>query len=114
MSTFVRDFNGRVDRYEFDFQHCTYANGWAQIDTYQDASYFGVWTNPERREIVTYCEGDITMEICDDDNDYRRACVACLTFYSTAHGLAPARIDCKANPAMFDRFVSLGLASYLH
>ena len=29
------------DRYTYDFGHCSYENGWAQVDTAQDASYFG-------------------------------------------------------------------------
>lgn len=31
------------ERYDFDFGECSYANGWAQIDTRQDASYYGTW-----------------------------------------------------------------------
>lgn len=124
MSKIVRGFEAQTERYAFDFDRCTYANGWAQVDTYQDASYFGIWTNPDLREIVTYCEGDVTREICDDDGDYRAALVACLTFYKgpwrawragevqTRH--ATAMVDCFTVPAMRDRFVSLGLASYLH
>jgi hypothetical protein len=34
------------DRYVYDFVLCTYDKGWAQIDTRQDASYYGTWTNP--------------------------------------------------------------------
>ena len=34
------------DRYVYDFGLCTYEKGWAQVDTAQDASYFGTWANP--------------------------------------------------------------------
>ncbi len=30
-----------ADRYTYDFGLCSYENGWAQVDTAQDASYFG-------------------------------------------------------------------------
>jgi hypothetical protein len=59
------------NRYLYDFRVCTYEKGWAQIDTRQDAAYYGSWTNPVRREIFTYCEGCKAQEgegskgICD-------------------------------------------------
>ncbi len=57
----VREF-AQADRYVYDFGSCSYANGFAQIDTRQDASYFGTWCSPERRMIVNYCEGDVTIQ----------------------------------------------------
>ena len=56
--------------YAFDFKHCTPANGWAQIDTRQDASYFGTWTNPFTLKIVTYCEADIVIEEANSPAEY--------------------------------------------
>ena len=32
------------DRYTYDFGLCSFEKGWAQVDTAQDASYFGTWT----------------------------------------------------------------------
>ena len=43
----TREF-GPGDRYVYDFGLCSYENGWAQVDTAQDASYFGTWANPTR------------------------------------------------------------------
>jgi hypothetical protein len=34
------------DRYRFDFDLCSCARGWAQVDTAQDASRFGTWASP--------------------------------------------------------------------
>ena len=51
-------FDPMTDRYSFDFKLCTPKNGWAQVDTSQDASYFGTWANPFERKTVSYCEGD--------------------------------------------------------
>ena len=50
------------DRYVYDFGLCSYENGWAQVDTAQDASYFGTWANPTRLMIFSYCEGDTTLK----------------------------------------------------
>lgn len=52
------------ERYRFDFRKCPPAKGWAQYDTDQDASYFGVWVNIRQREIVTFAEGDFTRVLC--------------------------------------------------
>ncbi len=56
---------GHGDRYRFDFKDCTRKDGWLQYDTEQDAWYFGVWVHPEKMEIVTYAEGDITRVKCE-------------------------------------------------
>lgn len=58
-----------ADRYLYDFGLCSYANGFAQIDTPQDASYFGTWVNPAKRIIFTYCEGDTTTQVCESDEE---------------------------------------------
>lgn len=71
--TLQRGFEVFSDRYKYDFKVMTYANGWAQIDSKQDASYYGTWTNPERREIFNYCEGDTCLTRCDTDEDYIQA-----------------------------------------
>lgn len=63
-----RGFNPS-DRYTYDFGQCTTGNGWAQIDTSQDASYFGTWINPELRQILCYCEGDVTVQTADTDTE---------------------------------------------
>ena len=49
------------DRYLFDGIAGNY-----QIDTWQDAWYFGMWINPKERSISTYAEGDFTKVTCLD------------------------------------------------
>ena len=56
-----------ADRYLYDFKVCTTSKGWAQIDTSQDASYFGQWINPTERKIFCYCEGDTILTECESD-----------------------------------------------
>lgn len=41
--------------------------GFAQVDSRQDASYFGTWISPTKRILFNYCEGDCTITKCDTD-----------------------------------------------
>jgi hypothetical protein len=50
MTTLTRDF-APADRYLYDFKLLTSGKGWAQLDTRQDASYYGTWINPTKRQI---------------------------------------------------------------
>ncbi len=56
------------DRYEIDFAD-DFA-GWAQYDTDQDAAYHGVWVHRADRAVLSYCEGDWSLEIYADDATY--------------------------------------------
>ena len=42
---------------------CTYEREWESLETVQDNSYFGVFVNQRERRIVTFAEGDLTVEI---------------------------------------------------
>ena len=57
----TREF-ASADRYTYDFGLCSYEYRWAQVDTAQDASYFGTWANPARLMIFSYCEGGTTLK----------------------------------------------------
>lgn len=99
------DFAPMRERYHYDFRECTYAKGWAQIDTWQDASYFGIWTSPTERKILTYCEGDITIQSADTDAEYVQIVRECIGYYEGA------AIDASS---LKHRFVALGLEEVLH
>jgi hypothetical protein len=101
------------DRYKYDFGVLSYQKGWAQIDTKQDASYYGTWTNPELRQIFSYCEGDTCLTKCDTDADYVEAIRDCADWNKTAGywiGIDPG-FD---NSGMKERFENLGLTELLH
>lgn len=59
-----------ADRYKYDWGLCSSQNGFAQVDTRQDASYFGTWANPLKRIVFCYCEGDCTTVECDTDEEF--------------------------------------------
>jgi len=65
-----RSFTPDGDRYIFDFDLCPSKEGWAQLDTRQDAWYYGNWANPFERKIISYAEGDVTITTCDTDEEF--------------------------------------------
>ena len=67
------------DRYVIDFAE-DFA-GWEQFDTSQDAHYFGVWMHYERRLILTYCEGDWTLEESETVEEHREKVQRCIDCY---------------------------------
>jgi len=99
------------DRYAYDWTLKS-ADGWAQIDTTQDASYYGTWTNPFTREFVNYCEGDITKAKSDTDEEY--------VFHLREHikwnqdNDYFVGIDPMMSPSLTTRLQELGLADCFH
>ncbi len=47
-----------ADRYMFD--ETLTRRGYHQLDSEQDASYFGTWFKPEDLEMIEFAEGDVT------------------------------------------------------
>jgi len=118
---YYTSFDPMTDRYEFDFKQCTYKNGWVQCDTYQDASYFGIWANLTDRKIVTYAEGDITRVEADDDAEFRTAMLSMLLAYDAGIQYDGRWRHAKIDPGLgqqridnMRRAAELGLAAYLH
>lgn len=101
-----------ADRYLYDFKVLTYAKGWAQVDTKQDASYYGTWTNPMTREIFNYCEGDVCLTKCETDDDYRQA-IAELVRWNRESGYWLG-IDAGFGEDMKAAFANLGMSDLLH
>ena len=58
------------ERYYWDMGPCGADEGWVQYDTSQDAWYFGVWVNPEKRLTLTYAEGDLSVVECPTDESF--------------------------------------------
>ena len=101
------------DRYVYDFEIYSYEKGWAHVDTAQDASYFGIWANPTRLMIFSYCEGDTTLKEAGSPEEFA-AELREIDAWNRANGYGPAKIDPGFDPAMKAAFERLGLADMLH
>ena len=112
MSTIVRHFNP-ADRYLYDFRLCTIDKGWAQIDTSQDASYFGQWVNPQTLQILCYCEGDVIRTDCDSPADLQ-AEIATMKQWNTDQGHRFMGIDPGFSEPLKTALIDAGLQEYLH
>lgn len=67
------------DRYSYDGY--LLPKGWRQYDTFQDASYFGVWVNTELKQIFTYAEGDRSLVVCDNEDEFKAELKKLAEFY---------------------------------
>jgi hypothetical protein len=108
-----------ADRYLYDFKVCTTDKGWAQLDTRQDASYFGTWINPTARKIFCYCEGDTTLTECETDAELQAELATMAAWnaengyraFSTGKAIA---IDPGFNDDLKAACVAAGIGGYLH
>jgi hypothetical protein len=55
------------DRYAYDFGLCA---DFAQVNTSEDASWFGIWACPSRLVVFTFCEGDCSTVQCDTPAEF--------------------------------------------
>jgi hypothetical protein len=108
----VTEFMPMSDRYAFDFRLCPFSKGWAQLDTRQDASYYGNWINPLTRQICSFAEGDVTIITCDDDAEFIAQVTETFGWHKE-RGYEPA-IDGMCSEPIVARFNELGLAHMLH
>ena len=108
----IRKFDALGERYQFDARLCRAGAGWAQVDTTQDASYFGTWTNPSTRQILEFCEGDITLRTAEADDEYVAA-VRALHAWNLERRYWKG-IDPGFDEALRGEFHRLGLADLLH
>ena len=109
----TRNFRPLSDRYSFDCGACSYANGFAQIDTRQDAPWYGGWCAPATRTIVSFCEGDVTTTVCETDAEFS-AQLRELAKWNDEAGYGPMKIDAVFHEELRQAFDTLGLADLLH
>lgn len=101
------------DRYRFDFDLCTCARGGIQVDTAQDASWFGRWASPSERTILNFAKGDVTRTVCSTDEEIAGA-LREIERWNRDHGFGPARIDPSFGAALKAAFEAVGLAVMPH
>lgn len=112
MKTVTRNFLPS-DRYLYDFKLCTTDKGWAQIDTSQDASYFGQWINPTKRKIFAYIEGDLILTQLDTDAELKEE-VEEMKRWNEEQGHCFLGIDPGFSTDLKAALTTIGLGEYLH
>lgn len=112
MATLTRGFDVMGDRYRYDFQKCRLSDGWAQLDTRQDASYYGTWANPLTFEIQSYCEGDTTRTKCEDEADFIKELTSTIEWNKEAGYWIG--IDAGGVERIEAAFTRMGFGEYLH
>jgi len=101
------------DRYLYDFKLCTSGKGWAQVDTSQDASYYGCWANPTELRVLSYAEGDVCLTKCDTEAEFIVE-IRSIKSWNEENGYSFKGVDCLCNEGIIERFTKLGLAELLH
>jgi hypothetical protein len=107
MATRKKEFVGG-ERYNFDFNQCANSEGWAQVDTGDDASYFGNWINLERLQLVSFMEGDVVTITAKDKEEF----VA--EFIKLDECLDDVKIDPGFNEKLESDLKEVGLGAYIH
>jgi len=102
-----------VDRYQFDFDRCSLKNGWAQIDTSQDAWYFGQWANPLELRIMVYAEGDCTLMTASSKAEFVKE-IRSMAEWNIKQGWGFGIDAGFRKTEIVDAFQSLGLGDLLH
>lgn len=109
----IRGFEMGIERYTFDWGACSSRKGWAQIDTGQDASYFGTWANPEKLQIFSFVEGDTCLRKAETPDEFVTEIRGIKTWNDeSGHGFKG--IDTLCVDAITERFEALGLGDLLH
>jgi hypothetical protein len=101
-----------ADRYRFDFNECTTGNGYAQVDTGSDASYFGIWANPFTLTTVSFVEGDVYRNTAENEQEFIEELHNIRDFHNENDKFKG--IDPGFNEALKARFIDLGLKELLH
>ena len=110
MAKVICSLEVQSDRYKYD-QLCRSADGWAQMDTRQDASYYGNWVNPLTFQLISYCEGDVTNTECEDEADFVKTLQGCIAWHRERNLFIG--IDCMPTEPARAAFERMGFAAEL-
>lgn len=69
------------ERYHYDFRPC---KDWVQYATTLDAANFGIWVNPETREILTFTAEEEILVSCPTEESYHQELADMEVFYGPA------------------------------
>ena len=109
----IEEFMENIERYYFDFGECSHHLGYAQVDTSQDAPYFGIWTNPTNLNTVSYIEGDVYRNIAESVQEYVEFIRKLKADYEKM-GTKILGIDPMLDAKISDRLKEIGLGDLIH
>jgi hypothetical protein len=109
MATVTREFS-EADRYLYD--RLLIPQGFAQVDTASDASWFGNWAHPGRRVLFSYCEADCTTTECATAEEFR-AELERLRAWHRKHDRFLG-VDPGTDPANRQAWIEAGCEEFLH
>jgi hypothetical protein len=109
----TRNHSDTYNRYSFDFGCCGPSEGWAQVDTEQDASYYGIWANPTKLHVFSFVEGDMTLKEAESVEEFT-AELRAIEAFEISQGRKPARIDPGLNEDRIQAFRAMGLEHMMH
>ena len=101
-------YQDEVDRYYFD----TTLKGFSQLDTKQDAPWFGNWLDPINQKLVTFAEGDICLATETNSNAFAKRVRMICNWYKENNTFIG--IDPMGNEPAREAYKSLGLTDLLH
>lgn len=105
-----RGFEIDTDRYRYDFNILC---KWAQIDTSQDASYFGQWACPFELKYFSYCEGDTTLVEFDSPEELIKYIEAIKT-WNDEQGHKFLGVDPGLDPVKRAKWIEIGALHLFH
>jgi len=111
-----KEYFKSTERYEFDWGMCSISEGFAQVDTWQDASYFGMWANPETLTIVCYCEGDVSITTAETPQEFVEEILKIKTWSNenADNGFKGIDTGWTENNPIEMKFKALGLGELVH
>lgn len=109
----TKKFDPLAERYDFDWALCNNTLRYAQIDTRQDASYYGTWCSPKNLTIIYFTEGEITIDKADTAEEFITALREFAKWNEEA-GYGRINIDPGPYSDTAKAFVTLGVEDLLH
>lgn len=104
------EFRPDLSRYYFDNGECNPTQtDFCQIDTWQDAPYFGIWADPVNLKITKFVESEVYRSEYDTEEEFTEKVEEILSFHRQDGG--HAAIDGYGNR---DDWRRLGFGDDLH
>lgn len=103
------------ERYAFDTGRCRTARDWCQLDLRDDCAFVGTWVQPHTRELLSFREGDVSLETWHDDTAFAAGLRAAAAYYREQESWLGIDPGLGARAARHRaRLADLGVADLLH